>query len=285
MLATIETERGKLQVVIDNMESLSEPKKAIILYCYGLNGERSDRHRMPIKLARQLKSMDIAVLRFDYTGLGISDGEFYHTTLQSKVEDTLQVLNFVGSKMSHVRNVILLGFSDGAAVAMASVVYYTEKLNITGVLLWSPLMHVDIEHITIEHKPSPEVLPQTMDNLNISQHAASENRYRPVTRGGAITLPAFGLWKNIKYNNLQDALILDAFGKRGIATCMICPEEDYRVIPTARHLTNRLGSNARLHHIPNADHTFNRSDWEADVRTHSIGWIRSLLHDTAILDC
>src|SRR5215475_8973886 len=70
------------------------------------------------RIAEGLTARGIAVLRFDFTGLGASEGDFANTTFSSNVEDLI-------SAASHLRETyqapaILIGHSLGGAAVLAA---------------------------------------------------------------------------------------------------------------------------------------------------------------------
>ncbi|MFY2824756.1 alpha/beta fold hydrolase [Ruegeria sp. MALMAid1280] len=68
------------------------------------------------RIAARLAAMGIAVLRFDFTGLGHSDGEFANTTFTSNVEDLIAAARFlVGRNMAPA---LLIGHSLGGAAVL-----------------------------------------------------------------------------------------------------------------------------------------------------------------------
>ncbi len=71
------------------------------------------------RIARALAERGIAVLRFDFTGLGHSEGEFANTTFSSNVADILAAAEFL--RQEHQAPKILVGHSlGGAAVLLAA---------------------------------------------------------------------------------------------------------------------------------------------------------------------
>lgn len=280
MLVTIPTEYGNIYSVIDNMNSLNEKKSALIIFCYGLNGERSDRHRISVKLSREIKSMGVAVFRFDYIGQGISDGEFYNTTLKSKIRDTISVMKFVKKMMPQIEKVIFLGFSDGASVAICSIIEARDILEVNAVLLWSPIVHTDLKHVDENNKQIMQArdtkkLPISVNNKKNFMIGTTNIEYnRPTRRGNAVVTPQFGLWQNVRYNNLDEPKIIDLFCDLNIPTCIVYPEQDYSIIPTAKQLESKLGGNITSFKIADADHTFNRSTWINAVFKNSNSWLR-----------
>ncbi|QDU66441.1 bifunctional alpha/beta hydrolase/OsmC family protein [Engelhardtia mirabilis] len=70
-------------------------------------------------IARGLAARGIAVLRFDFTGLGNSDGDFANTTFASNVQDLVAAARFVETEYSAPQ--LLVGHSlGGAAVLLAA---------------------------------------------------------------------------------------------------------------------------------------------------------------------
>jgi putative redox protein len=71
------------------------------------------------RIARGLSERGIAVLRFDFTGLGSSEGDFANTSFTSNVEDLLAAADYL--RREHQAPSILIGHSlGGAAVLQAA---------------------------------------------------------------------------------------------------------------------------------------------------------------------
>jgi putative redox protein len=69
-------------------------------------------------IAHNLISHGIAVLRFDFTGLGSSEGEFANTTFSSNVDDLVAAADHL--RMQVVAPAILIGHSLGGAAVLAA---------------------------------------------------------------------------------------------------------------------------------------------------------------------
>jgi uncharacterized OsmC-like protein/pimeloyl-ACP methyl ester carboxylesterase len=70
------------------------------------------------RIAEGLKLHDIAVLRFDFTGLGASEGEFANTTFSSNVDDLVAAADHLRSTVA--APAILIGHSLGGAAVLAA---------------------------------------------------------------------------------------------------------------------------------------------------------------------
>ncbi|WP_425074474.1 alpha/beta fold hydrolase [Sagittula sp. S175] len=93
------------------------------------------------RIAQRLAAMGIAVLRFDFTGLGHSQGEFANTTFQSNVEDLVEAARYLEGR--GMAPTLLIGHSlGGAAVVRAAELIPEAKAVVT---IGAPF---DPEHVT-----------------------------------------------------------------------------------------------------------------------------------------
>ena len=70
------------------------------------------------RIAQGLNSNGIAVLRFDFTGLGASEGEFANTNFSSNMEDLVDAAQFLETE--HQAPALLIGHSLGGAAVLAA---------------------------------------------------------------------------------------------------------------------------------------------------------------------
>lgn len=71
------------------------------------------------RIASALAQRGFAVLRFDFTGLGASEGEFANTNFTSNVQDLVAAANFLGEHLGQGPEV-LVGHSLGGAAVLAA---------------------------------------------------------------------------------------------------------------------------------------------------------------------
>ena len=76
------------------------------------------------RIARALTAAGIAVLRFDFTGLGNSDGDFANTNFSSNVQDLLAAADFLRSEYAAPE--LLIGHSLGGAAVLAMAAQVAE---------------------------------------------------------------------------------------------------------------------------------------------------------------
>jgi putative redox protein len=88
---------------------------ALFAHCFTCNKQ----YKSVVNISRALAQAHIGVLRFDFTGLGESEGEFSDTTFSSNVEDLVAAAEFL--QREHKAPAILVGHSlGGAAVLQAA---------------------------------------------------------------------------------------------------------------------------------------------------------------------
>src|ERR1700749_2539453 len=92
------------------------PIRAVALFAHCFTCGKSNRAAHHI--AQGLKLHGIAVLRFDFTGLGASEGEFANTTFSSNVEDLVAAADHLRSTLA--APAILIGHSLGGAGVLAA---------------------------------------------------------------------------------------------------------------------------------------------------------------------
>ena len=90
---------------------------------------------MFVKAARDFARNGLAALRFDFRGIGDSEGHFVDMTTAGEISDAIAALDFlsVQSEMSEER-MGLLGLSYGAIVAACTV---DLDARVKALVLWS----------------------------------------------------------------------------------------------------------------------------------------------------
>lgn len=104
------------------------------------------------RIAGALAERGIAVLRFDFTGLGSSEGEFANTNFSSNVEDLLAAADFLRS--SHQAPAIIIGHSLGGAAVLAAAARIPELTAVATVN--APFDPSHLSHLIAEAVPEIE---------------------------------------------------------------------------------------------------------------------------------
>ncbi len=91
-------------------------------------------------VSRNLAARDIAVLRFDFTGLGHSEGEFANTNFSSNIQDLLNAADWLRSE--HAAPSLLVGHSLGGAAVLAAAHDVPESVAVATIGAPADPMHV-----------------------------------------------------------------------------------------------------------------------------------------------
>jgi len=92
------------------------PVRAVALFAHCFTCGKDNKAAR--RIAAGLKLHGIAVLRFDFTGLGASEGEFANTTFSSNVDDLVAAADYLREKLG--APAILIGHSLGGAAVLAA---------------------------------------------------------------------------------------------------------------------------------------------------------------------
>lgn len=94
-----------------------------------MHGFTANKNRPLLReIADDLRNENVASVRFDFNGHGESDGKFEDMTVVNEVEDANAILNYVRTD-PHVRNIFLIGHSQGGVVASILAGLYPDVIK------------------------------------------------------------------------------------------------------------------------------------------------------------
>jgi uncharacterized OsmC-like protein/alpha/beta superfamily hydrolase len=91
-------------------------------------------------IAGKLAALGIGVLRFDFTGLGSSEGEFANTSFSSNVEDLVRAADYLRAHFA--APALLVGHSLGGAAVLAAAHHVPEATAVVTIAAPSDVAHV-----------------------------------------------------------------------------------------------------------------------------------------------
>lgn len=92
------------------------------------------------RIAEGLTTRDIAVLRFDFTGIGSSEGEFANSNFSSNVRDLLAAADYL--RLNHAAPSLLIGHSLGGAAMLAAAPHLPDATGVVTIGAPSSAAHV-----------------------------------------------------------------------------------------------------------------------------------------------
>ena len=104
------------------------------------------------RIAAGLAECGIAVLRFDFTGLGHSDGEFANTNFSSNVQDLVKGADFL--RQTREAPKLLVGHSLGGAAVLAAASQVPEAVAVA--TIGAPAEPSHVQHLFQDARPEIE---------------------------------------------------------------------------------------------------------------------------------
>jgi putative redox protein len=95
------------------------------------------------QITRGLVDRGIGVLRFDFTGLGDSEGDFANTNFSSNVEDLVRAADMLRHR--HAAPLVLVGHSLGGAAVLAAASHIPEAVAV--VTIGAPFDAAQVTHL------------------------------------------------------------------------------------------------------------------------------------------
>jgi uncharacterized OsmC-like protein/alpha/beta superfamily hydrolase len=92
------------------------------------------------RVAEALTARDIAVLRFDFTGIGASEGEFANTNFSSNVQDLVAAADYL--RQNHAAPSLLIGHSLGGAAVLTAAPHVAEATAVVTICAPASAAHV-----------------------------------------------------------------------------------------------------------------------------------------------
>ncbi|MGA8847049.1 MAG: bifunctional alpha/beta hydrolase/OsmC family protein [Nocardioides sp.] len=125
---------------------------ALFAHCFTCSSTTKAASRISGALAER----GIAVLRFDFTGLGSSDGDFAETTFTSNVADLVAAARWMGSDAPGAPGApsLLVGHSLGGAAVIAAADALEHVCGVA--VVGAPSSPEHIEHLLSDAVPSPD---------------------------------------------------------------------------------------------------------------------------------
>lgn len=229
-MTRVTVQRDGLTLVGDYTKPQTETYDLAILF----HGFRADRNSPTIKtISAALNEKGIATMRFDFDGCGESDGKFENMTVPGEIADANAIFQFALTDQ-HVKNIYLVGHSQGGVVASMLAGLYPNADLIQKIVLLAPAATL-----------RSDALKGDLQGIPYDPHNLPE-----AIQMGNFTVGGFYL------RTAQILPIYDVAKRYQGPVCLIHGTNDQVVSPTASEKYHHVYENSILHLIPNADHGF-----------------------------
>ena len=195
------------------------------------------------RIAQGLAAKGIAVLRFDFTGLGASEGDFANTNFSSNVQDLIASASFMRAQLSAPS--LIIGHSLGGAAVLAAAGDIPELKAVVTVAAPS-----DPSHVT-------RLFGEQIDAIHADGEARVQLAGRPFTIKRQFLLDAAEQNLDEKTAHLQRALMV-----------MHAPQDTTVDIGNALHIFQAAKHPKSFVSLDGADHLLTRkedAEWAAGV--------------------
>ncbi|UOF88785.1 alpha/beta hydrolase [Fodinisporobacter ferrooxydans] len=227
---------------MEHIPKLRDEEKlpAVILF-HGFTANKLQEHRMFLKLSRSLENLRIACFRFDFLGSGESDGDFEDMTVSKELEEAKAILQFVRQDPRiDPHRISLLGLSLGGLVA--SVLAGDHPAEIDKLVLLAPAgnMYEIIQDMAHAYLANPDLKVIDIGG-NLVGRAFPED------------LKTIAVFERAAHFQGQVLLI------HGMKDASV----PYQIADIYRERS--YGSRLTVKWIEDADHTFNKYEWEKEL--------------------
>lgn len=240
---------------------------------------RVGSHRQFVLLARSLAAAGYAVLRFDYRGMGDSEGQ--QREFQTVSADIAAAIDTLQASVPSVEHVALWGLCDGASAALLYC-HETRDPRVTGLCLLNPWVR------------SEASLAKTELKHYYTQRLGQKEFWIKLFSGKVARAALAGLWRNIRLvaagPNSCDATLQMPFQRRMAmawrnfdgGVLLLLSGQDY----TAKEFLESASTDAAWtgllepglvarHDLPHADHTFSSRASRSEVEVLTLRWLHS----------
>ncbi|MFC5552240.1 hydrolase 1, exosortase A system-associated [Massilia aerilata] len=261
---------------------LSLPAQAAsrgILIVVGGPQVRTGSHRQFTLLARSLAQAGFPVMRFDYRGMGDSEGE--PRDFEQVQDDLRAALDCFFAQVPGMRDVVLWGLCDGAS---AAAMYAPDDARVAGLALLNPWVRTEsgAAAATLKHYYRNRLLEPGLWKKIASGRFDAFGAVRSFV---SVARNAFGRSGTEAPQAAEASLpqrmhtALQEFGGRVLVMLSgadLTAQEFAGLADGAPHWRRLLeSSHVTRHTLAGADHTCSRREWHQQVADWTGAWLRS----------
>jgi exosortase A-associated hydrolase 1 len=233
---------------------------------------RSGSHRQFTLLARALATRGIAVLRFDYRGMGDSEGD--QRDFEHVGDDVSAAIAHFLRTVPAVREVVLWGLCDGATAAL---LHACEDRRVGGLVLLNPWVRssASAANTTLKHYYRQRLLQAAFwrkllsggINTLASWHSLRQLRRQRLVDDDSAPGEALPERVQLAWSRYAGEVLLILSGNDLVARefAMLSATAAWRHLQQAPRVTRR--------EIAVADHTFSRAAWRDQVAAWTADWV------------
>lgn len=256
------------------------PRHRGVLIVVGGPQYRAGSHRQFTLLARSLASGGYPVLRFDYRGMGDSEGTL--RTFEDIGHDIRAAIDALYRDFPALQEIVIWGLCDAASAALF---YAHGDGRVGGLVLANPWVRTAsgeasayVRHYYANRLLQPEFWKKLVSGkFRVAQSLLSFTRYLRDSLNKPAERSVAGSQRNSDSLPERMAAGLEKF--RGPVLFVLSGNDltakEFEDVADASRQWKKLmsGSQIKLHRMPTANHTFARAEWRSEVETVTEKWL------------
>lgn len=232
---------------------------------------RAGSHRQFVTLARDLANAGIPVMRFDYRGMGDSQGE--RISFEESEPDIKAAIDSFMLNCPGLEQIVLWGLCDAAS---ACLMYSLSDERVKAMVLANPWVRTEagIAKARLKHYYTARFFEKEFWLKILKFDFDYSDSFRSIVR--QIKNMLFSDEKSLPFQKKMERAISEFTGKILFIVSgndLTATEFIDLVNSSAIWKEKILDQNIEWHDLVNADHTFSRKHWKAQVSDLTIKWI------------
>ncbi|WP_199610394.1 hydrolase 1, exosortase A system-associated [Flocculibacter collagenilyticus] len=268
---SIPLEEKQLMGILHQADEQSDTAMVLVV---GGPQYRVGSHRQFVQLARYLYQHQINVLRFDYSGMGDSQGD--KKEFDNVCDDIKAAIDSLQQQLPHVKKIILWGLCDAAS---AIQIYASQDDRVIAQVLLNPWLK------------STTAQGKTMVKHYYLQRLMSKAFWKKLMTGGVnikggISEASSHVSQSMKteqaaQGSYQDRMLKGAKAFKG-NTCLILSGNDLTAKEFEQNASMNkewqqyLAASCQIFRIADADHTFSTRQYKSEVEQITLDFIKQL---------
>lgn len=273
--------QDKLFAIIHATQSANEHA---LVFVVGGPQYRAGSHQQFTLLARRFAESNIPSLRFDYRGMGDSEGE--SRDFLSIQDDIRAAIDAFFYRIPTLKKVSLWGLCDGAS---AAILYAPSDARVTGIIAVNPWVHTEVGQAKAILKYyywkriTSKDFWQKLVRLEFSFTLAWKSFYQQITTAisqGSRTLKTND-HASINASGLPKQIFDALTHFNGNVFFITCAEDltaqEFLQLARSSNAWKKLLSTKRFTSktLPDANHTFSRKAWRDQIAVWSTEWLQN----------
>jgi exosortase A-associated hydrolase 1 len=245
---------------------------------------RVGSHRQFTLLARHLAKSGVPTLRFDYRGMGDSEGEV--RTFERVGADIRCAIDRFFASVPGLQDVVIWGLCDAASAALF---YAYQDARVSGLVLLNPwvrtgmgIARAHLQHYYIRRLFQASLWQKAArGEFNVRDAAAALGKFVLAALGRSAPSD------NAKEPSVREVPLPDRMEEglrrfRGRVLLILSGDDltaqEFKDLAKRSHGWRRLLGDRRVtrHDLPEANHTFARHDWRSQVERWTEAWVKGL---------